>query len=353
MSAAPGTTTDPVSKAMELLPIGPVLLIDTAGIDDSGALGALRIERTRTVLRKTDVALLVVDASEGLRDEDRELIETFERSGVKYLVVYNKSDLAACPPQDGFSVSAATGAHIHELKEKIAEVARGAESNRRLCADLLTLGDTVVLVIPIDSAAPKGRLILPQQQVLRDVLEAGATAVVTRESELCDTLKKLVHAPKLVVTDSQAFGQVSKETPPEVGLTSFSILMARYKGVLDSAVQGAFALDTVGDGDKILISEGCTHHRQCDDIGTVKLPRWIRQHTKANPIFEFTSGGGFPADLSPYKVVVHCGGCMLGAREMLWRERAAREAGVPMTNYGIVISHTHGILKRAIAPLGI
>ena len=350
VSPVKGTTTDPVYKAMELLPIGPVVFIDTPGIDDTGALGELRIEKARGILRKTDLALLVVDAREGFSGYDRELIHAFDEAGVKYMTVYNKTDLVKSEMLDGISVSAATGENIHALKEKIARLCAEQDEPRRLVADLLVPGDVIVLVVPIDASAPKGRLILPQQQVIRDALEAQAIAIVAQPRELADTFAKLNGPPKLVVTDSQAFAEVSKCTPHSVALTSFSILMARYKGVLEDAVAGAGAIDTIKDGDKILIAEGCTHHRQCEDIGTVKLPRWIQQHTGAKPEYAFSSGSGFPADLSVFKLIVHCGGCMQNPHEMCARQRAAREAGVPMTNYGVVISHMQGILERCIAP---
>jgi len=386
VSPVKGTTTDPVFKAMELLPIGPVVLIDTPGIDDYGELGQLRIEKTRNILRKTDIALLVVDSEEGLHDEDSALIDIFNETGVKYLIVYNrakrvsrpslpshdrtsedfkrnktarplprgfntfynKSDASTNP--DGICVNALTGENTYELKEKIAEVSSDVRETHRLVADLLSPGDVTILVIPVDKAAPKGRLILPQQQVIRDILDSGNIAIVARETELTDTLQKIKCTPKLVITDSQVFDKVSKETPENVGLTSFSILMARYKGVLEQAVRGAEFIDTIKDGDKILISEGCTHHRQCDDIGTVKLPRLIEKYTGAKPIYEFTSGGGFRHDLSDYKMIVHCGGCMLNAREMNYRHRVAKELNVPITNFGVAISHMQGILKRCISP---
>ena len=351
VSQIKGTTTDPVFKAMELLPIGPVVLIDTPGIDDYGELGDLRIERTKNILRKTNVALLVVDILEGLADEDTELIKTFEETGVKYLVVYNKSDLAKSAPSEGFCVSAETGENIYALKEKIAQISGTEAETRRLVADLLSPGDVVVLVVPIDSAAPKGRLILPHQQAIRDILEAGAAALVAQPAGLAGTLKKLNAPPKLVITDSQVFEQVSKETPRDVRLTSFSILMARYKGAFEQAVRGVKALDSIKDGDKILISEGCTHRKQCDDIGTVKMPKWIEKHTGAKPVYEFSAGGGFPQDLSGFKMIIHCGGCMLNNREMDYRHRAAGEANVPITNYGVAISYMQGILERCTAPI--
>ncbi|MDR3072683.1 MAG: [FeFe] hydrogenase H-cluster maturation GTPase HydF [Clostridiales Family XIII bacterium] len=349
VSQIKGTTTDPVLKTMELLPIGPVLIIDTPGIDDDGELGEKRVEKTKNVLRKTDVAVLVVDVQVGLMPEDEALINIFEQTDVKYLVVYNKCDLAK--RDEGFCVSATTGENIYELKEKIAEMGTEEEKNRRLVGDLLNPHDVVVLVVPIDKAAPKGRLILPQQQAIRDILEAGAVSIVVRDVEFAQTLKSLPNPPKLVITDSQAFEKISKETPQTVSLTSFSILMARYKGVLKDAVVGARALDSLKDGDKVLIAEGCTHHRQCDDIGTVKMPRWIANHTGAKLHYEFTSGVGYPSDFSEYKVIVHCGGCMLNSREMLYRARVAKEADIPMTNYGIAISHMQGILERCIAML--
>jgi small GTP-binding protein len=327
-----GTTTDPVYKAMELLPLGAVVLVDTPGIDDVGELGAQRIAKAREVLRKTDVALLVVDSREGMSDYDRDLIRTFDEADVKYLTIYNDF----------------TPFDVRDIKEKIAGLAAGDEAQSRLAGDLLSAGDMAVLVIPIDSAAPKGRLILPQQQVIRDILEAGAVPVLTGVSELDGTLAKLGGKPKLVITDSQAFGEVAAKTPQDVGLTSFSILFARYKGVLEDAVQGARALDTLKDGDKVLIAEGCTHHRQCEDIGTVKIPRMLGKHTGAAPEYEFSSGGSFPAELAGFKLVIHCGGCIQNTREMRARARMSREAGVPFTNYGIAISHMQGILERCI-----
>ena len=348
VSEVKGTTTDPVYKAMELLPIGPVVLIDTPGIDDVGDLGARRIEKTKQILRKTDLALLVVDASEGLTDAERELTQLFEKSGVKYLTVYNGST----PSADGICVNAMTGENIESLKETIAQIGTTDTDTRHLVADLLSPGDFLVLVTPIDESAPKGRLILPQQQVIRDVLDANAVPILTQTDGLADTLQNLRTPPRLVITDSQVFGQAAKHTPADIPLTSFSILMARYKGVLAEAVRGAKVLDTIHDGDQILIAEGCTHHRQCEDIGTVKLPRWIEAHTGAKPLYTFISGGDFPGDLSPYKLIIHCGGCMLNTREMHYRGHTATEANVPMTNYGIAISHMQGILARAIAPLG-
>lgn len=350
-----GTTTDPVSKAMELLPLGPVLLTDTPGLDDVGELGAMRMEKTWQVLGKTDIALLVVDASQGLRPEDRALLARLKEQKLPRLVVMNQCDRlpenAPRPSLEGEEtlwVSAATGENIHELKEAIARLKPDAARERHIVADLLSPKDSVVLVTPIDESAPKGRLILPQQQTIRDILEAGAMAFVTRETELPQTLDALKEPPRMIITDSQAFAKVSKDVPETVPLTSFSILFARYKGSLEQAVRGVTALESVNDGDKILISEGCTHHRQCNDIGTVKLPGWIRKATGKEPEFVFTSGGEFPQDLSSYRLIVHCGGCMLNEREMQSRNRRAAEQSVPMTNYGILIAYMTGILKRSV-----
>jgi [FeFe] hydrogenase H-cluster maturation GTPase HydF len=351
VSPVKGTTTDPVYKAMELLPIGPVVFIDTAGIDDDSELGGLRIAKTRNVLRKTDIALLVVDAEAGLSDADRSLIKIFEDVCIKFLVVYNKCDLIQDSQSGAFYVSCKTGKNIHELKEKIAALGAEKEQAGRLVADLINAAEVIVLVVPIDKAAPKGRLILPQQQVIRDILEAGAIAAVTRDSEFSETLQKLANPPRLVITDSQVFGKIAAQTPADIALTSFSMLMARYKGVLESAVRAVKILDTIHDNDRILIAEGCTHHRQCDDIGTVKLPAMIKKYTGKTPEFKFSSGGEFPADLSGCKLIIHCGGCMLNSREMLYREHAARDAGIPMTNYGVAISFMQGILERCVAPI--
>ena len=351
VSDVAGTTTDPVHKAMELLPLGPVLLIDTPGIDDVGELGEKRVEKARQVLRRTDIALLVVDAAQGKNDDDAELLRLFKKTGVPHITVYNKCDLVPRRAADGpgeMRVSSATGENIEALKERMAGLARPDDEKLRIVADMLSPADFVVLVVPIDKAAPKGRLILPQQQTIRDILEADAAAIVVKEHELRGALETLGKRPRMVITDSQAFAKVSADTPPDVPLTSFSILMARYKGGLDAAVVGVLALDRVEDGDRILIAEGCTHHRQCDDIGTVKLPRWIRQYTGKKPDFAFTSGGEFPDDLSPYKLIVHCGACMLNEREMKYRAREAASQGVPMTNFGLLIAHTQGILKRSV-----
>lgn len=347
-----GTTTDPVYKTMELLPLGPVMLIDTPGIDDEGELGAQRIRKSYQVLNKTDIAVLIVDACLGLSPEDQALIQRFQKKKIAYLVVYNKADLLPeIPPATDREiwVSAKENQNIYELKEKIASLRPEEDTSKRIVGDLLQPTDTVVLVIPIDKAAPKGRLILPQQQTIRDILEVGANCLITRDTELKEALSRLAAPPRMVITDSQAFAKVSEIVPPEVPLTSFSILFARYKGDLETAVAGAAALETLQEGDKILICEGCTHHRQCDDIGTVKIPRWIREFTGQTPDFDFTSGTGFPDDLSPYKLVVHCGGCMLNEREMKYRIQCAQDQQIPITNYGILIAHTQGILKRSVA----
>ena len=359
VSDVKGTTTDPVSKAMELLPMGPVVIIDTPGIDDEGHLGELRVRKAKQVLNRVDVAVLVVDATLGKTNVDEELIHIFKEKEIPYLVVYNKSDLlsenqkinADFPDrnQEPFIyASAATGQNIYELKEKIASLAVTDDLKLRLVGDLLEPSDFAVLVVPIDKAAPKGRLILPQQQTIRDVLEAGAAAIVIKENELSNTLKTLGKKPKLVITDSQVFAKVSKETPKDIWLTSFSILFARFKGNLKTAAAGAAAIDRLKDGDKILISEGCTHHRQCDDIGTVKLPRWIRNYTGKDLEFEYSSGRDFPEDVTKYNLIVHCGGCMLNEREMKYRIACAQDAGIPITNYGVAIAYMNGILKRSV-----
>lgn len=359
VSDVKGTTTDPVSKAMELLPMGPVVIIDTPGIDDEGHLGELRVRKAKQVLNRVDVAVLVVDATLGKTNVDEELIHIFKEKEIPYLVVYNKSDLlsenqkinADFPDrnQEPFIyASAATGQNIYELKEKIASLAVTDDLKLRLVGDLLEPSDFAVLVVPIDKAAPKGRLILPQQQTIRDVLEAGAAAIVIKENELSNTLETLGKKPKLVITDSQVFAKVSKETPKDIWLTSFSILFARFKGNLKTAVAGAAAIDRLKDGDKILISEGCTHHRQCDDIGTVKLPRWIRNYTGKDLEFEYSSGREFPEDVTKYSLIVHCGGCMLNEREMRYRQKCALDQEIPITNYGIAIAYMQGILKRCV-----
>ena len=353
VSEIKGTTTDPVQKAMELLPAGPVVVIDTPGMDDTGRLGEERIRRARRVLDRTDVAILVVDGTIGLQPADHELIRLFDDRRIPYIIAYNKCDLLEALPQaseNEIYVSAAEGTNIWTLKERIAQLANRETSEKCLIADLLAPGDLVVLVVPVDSAAPKGRLILPQQQTIRDILEASAVSVVTGVGELPHTLASLRQKPRLVVTDSQAFGAVSRAVPPDIQLTSFSILFARYKGSLQRAVQGAAALARLQDSDTVLISEGCTHHRQCGDIGTVKLPGWIRQYTGKQPQFAFTSGREFPDDLGQYALVIHCGGCMLNEREMQSRGRRAAACGVPMTNYGIAIAQMHGILARSLEP---
>lgn len=353
VSDVAGTTTDPVSKAMELLPLGPVLVIDTPGVDDEGGLGKMRVERTKRVLEKTDCAVLIADASRGLNASDRELLQIFKERGIPYVIAMNKCDLTGVPQTASdkeIFVSAKTGENIGALKDRIAVAAKRAESGRRLVGDLLKKGDIAVLVVPIDSAAPKGRLILPQQQAIRDLLESGCIPMVCRESELELTLSACAKKPAMVITDSQAFKLVAEIVPQEIPLTSFSILMARYKGFLETAVKGVTALKDIRGGDKILISEGCTHHRQCGDIGTEKLPRWIRSFTGAQPQFEFSSGGGFPEEPSQYKLVIHCGGCMLNASELTYRMKSAEKAGVPFTNYGTAIAYMNGILKRSLAP---
>lgn len=349
VSDVKGTTTDPVSKAMELLPLGPVQIIDTPGIDDEGELGTLRVRRTKQVLNRTDLAIVVTDGTQPVGQAENELLALIQSKNIPYILVRNKADLLEKIPEDGFYVSAKTGYHVHELKELAANSIQ-QEEKRPLVSDLLSPGDVVVLVVPIDKAAPKGRLILPQQQTIRDILDAGASALVCRDTELSDTLAKLAAPPKIVITDSQVFGKVSKIVPGHIPLTSFSILMARYKGDLQLTVKGAAAIENLQDGDKVLIAEGCTHHRQCGDIGTEKLPNWIRKHTGTQPQFEFTSGNTFPEDVSEYRLVIHCGGCTLPQREMRFRQRCCADQGVPVTNYGILIAHLNGILKRTIAP---
>ncbi len=353
VSDVKGTTTDPVQKAMELLPLGPVVIIDTPGIDDEGALGELRVQKTKEVLAKTDIALLVTDVREPLTAMETALIRLFEEREIPFLIVYNKCDLVTAVPEEtanAISVSAVTGENIHRLKDKMASLVKAQTQDKRIVADLLSAGDTVVLVTPIDEAAPKGRLILPQQQTIRDILDADATALVTKETTLAGALASLSQPPRMVITDSQAFGEVAKIVPPCVPLTSFSILFVRYKSDLVAAAKGAAMLDRLQDGDKVLISEGCTHHRQCGDIGTVKLPRLVRKHTGKEIAFEFTSGGTFPDDLSEYALVIHCGACMLNEREMRSRAARAKNADIPMTNYGIAIAHMNGILRRSLAP---
>ena len=345
------TTTDPVSKAMELLPVGPVVIIDTPGFDDEGALGELRVRKTRQVLNRTDVAVLAADSTEGLKECDRELIALFRQKEIPYLIAWNKCDLLTEIPEESASeiyVSATERIHIEELKEKIARLGKTEENKLMLVGDLIHPGDLVVLVIPIDKAAPKGRLILPQQQVIRDILEAEAAAVCVKEYELRETLDKFREPPALVITDSQVFAKVSADVPPEIPLTSFSILMARYKGLLDMAVRGVAAVEKLQDGDTVLIAEGCTHHRQCDDIGSVKIPRWLKNYTGKKLNIELCSGREFPDDLSKYALIIHCGGCMLNEREVRYRMKCAADQQVPITNYGIAIAYMQGILKRSI-----
>ncbi len=356
VSDVKGTTTDPVSKAMELLPIGPVLMIDTPGLDDEGVVGELRIKKARQVLNKTDVALLVVDGTAGITPVDEEILALIRAKNVPHLIVYNKSDLTAVADlgENGITVSSTTGEGIHELKEHIAALAKGTDNGRRIVGDLLNPSDVVILVTPIDESAPKGRLILPQVQTIRDILDSRAMCLTAQTEELPAALAALAAPPRLVVTDSQVFGKVKNMVSEDIPLTSFSILMARLKGFLEPAARGAVAIDQLKDGDVVLISEGCTHHRQCEDIGTVKLPGWIKKHTGRDVRFEFTSGGSFPEDLSAdkYAMVVHCGGCMLTEREMQYRMRCAEDAGIPFTNYGTLIAYMNGILSRSLGGIG-
>lgn len=362
VSDVKGTTTDPVLKAMELLPLGPVVMIDTPGLDDEGELGALRIQKAYQVLNKTDIAILVVDGTVGMTSEDSAILSRILDKHIPYVIVMNKADLIPESKDAGLLpdmaatidqkhiiwVSATDKTNIHELKELIATLTPVDDSRLRIVGDLIHPSDFVVLVVPIDKAAPKGRLILPQQQTIRDILEADATAIVVKEHELRETLDSLGKRPSLVITDSQVFAKVSADTPRDIPLTSFSILFARYKGNLKTVVNGAKALDTLEDHDTVLISEGCTHHRQCDDIGTVKLPRWIRSHTGKELNFEFSSGTEFPLELSKYKLIIHCGGCTLNEREMKYRLKCAADANVPITNYGTAIAYMQGILERSI-----
>lgn len=351
VSDTKGTTTDPVYKSMELLPIGPVMIIDTPGFDDEGELGELRVRKTKQVLNKTDVAVLIVDAAEGKKQCDEELIGLFQKKEIPYIVVYNKSDLLdekEKQKEGEIYVSALKGTGIYELKEYIGKSVHTDDTKLRIVGDLVRPFDFVILVVPIDKAAPKGRLILPQQQTIRDLLEAGAAAIVVKESELKETLDNIGKKPSLVITDSQVFEKVSADVPKDIPLTSFSILMARYKGFLDAAVHGVAAIDKLQDNDKILIAEGCTHHRQCDDIGSVKIPRWLSNYTGKKIRIETCSGTEFPEDLREYALVIHCGGCMLNEREVKYRMKCALDQGVPFTNYGITIAYMQGILKRSI-----
>lgn len=362
VSSVMGTTTDPVYKTMELLPLGPVMVIDTPGIDDEGELGALRVRKSYQVLNKTDIAILVIDSTAGKGEEELELIHRFHKKGIPYLIVYNKIDLLSTEKIKDLAmsvragevlVSASDGMNIQELKEKIASLKPEDTHKYPLIQDLIEPLDLVILVVPIDKAAPKGRLILPQQQTIRDILERGALSLVVRDTELKSTLDHFLAqgvCPKLVVTDSQAFARVSKAVPENITLTSFSILFSRYKGELETQLKGIAALSSIEDGDRILIAEGCTHHRQCGDIGTCKMPEWIRNYTGKKPVFEFTSGTEFPDDVSSYKMVVHCGGCMLNEREMKYRIVCCQDQGVPITNYGILIAQVTGILKRSLGP---
>jgi len=362
VSSVMGTTTDPVYKTMELLPLGPVMVIDTPGIDDEGELGALRVHKSYQVLNKTDIAILVIDSTAGKGEEELELIHRFHKKGIPYLIVYNKIDLLSTEKIKDLAmsvragevlVSASDGMNIQELKEKIASLKPEDTHKYPLIQDLIDPLDLVILVVPIDKAAPKGRLILPQQQTIRDILERGALSLVVRDTELKSTLDHFLAqgvCPKLVVTDSQAFARVSKAVPENITLTSFSILFSRYKGELETQLKGIAALSSIEDGDRILIAEGCTHHRQCGDIGTCKMPEWIRNYTGKKPVFEFTSGTEFPDDVSSYKMVVHCGGCMLNEREMKYRIACCQDQGVPITNYGILIAQVTGILKRSLGP---
>ena len=346
-----GTTTDPVYKSMELLPMGPVTIIDTPGIDDEGTLGELRIKRTKQVLNKVDIAILIVDSTYGKTEVDEELIDLFKAKNLNYLVVYNKCDLldSDCKANSNeIYVSATNNTNIEALKEKIASLAPSDKDKLKIVGDLIKPSDFIVLVVPIDKAAPKGRLILPQQQTIRDILDANATAIVVKEFELKDTLKALGKKPRLVITDSQVFSKVSADTPKDIPLTSFSILLARHKGLLDTAVKGVAIIDKLQDNDTILISEGCTHHRQCDDIGSVKIPRWLENYTGKHLNFEFSSGRDFPEELTKYKLIIHCGGCMLNEREIKYRQKCATDQNIPITNYGIAIAYMQGILKRSI-----
>ena len=349
-----GTTTDPVQKAMELLPLGPVMIIDTPGFDDVGELGEKRIQKTKQILNRTDIAVLVVDAKKGFTATDKQLLALIQEKELPYLIIYNKSDLLEKIPKEeehSIYISALEKIGIHECKEKLAHQIPTEDMTLQIVGDLLCPGDLAVLVIPIDSAAPKGRLILPQQQVIRDILEAGAAAVTVRNTELARTLQKLEGNVRMVITDSQAFEEVAAIVPKEIPLTSFSILMARFKGYLETAVKGIQAVDSLKDGDRILISEGCTHHRQCEDIGTVKLPNWLLKYTGKDLKFEWSSGREFKEDLSPYAMVIHCGGCMLNEREVKYRMKCAVDQGIPFTNYGIAIAYMKGILQRSIEPI--
>lgn len=351
VSDVKGTTTDPVYKAMEILPLGPVVIIDTPGTDDVGELGSMRVKAAKKVLEKTDIALVAADEGR-LTEEDDGIIAEIKKRNIPYIIVYTKSDICKAPelPQgeNAIAVSAETGKNIGRLRELIASLRSESAEDKHIVSDLITAGDVILLVIPIDSSAPKGRLILPQQQVIRDILEAGAYPFVTRDTELAESFNKLKTPPALVITDSQAFKKVAEIIPQDTVLTSFSILMARYKGILKQTAVGAAAVENLKDGDTVLISEGCTHHRQCEDIGTVKIPKWLEKYTGKKLNYKFTSGREFPDDLSGIDLVVHCGGCMLGGREVCSRMRTAEEQNIPMTNYGILIAYMNGILKRSV-----
>lgn len=357
VSDVKGTTTDPVKKAMELLPLGPVMIIDTPGFDDEGMLGEKRVAAAKKILRSCDVAVLVTVAGRAFNAAERELIGLFRERGIPYVTVRNKTDIYGAPDtaeadtENTVYTSALNKTGIEELKNTLGRCVKDDGKAISLVGDLINAGDTVVLVTPIDSAAPKGRMILPQQQAIRDIIDAGAVAVVTRETELEQSLTALKNPPALVVTDSQAFEYVSRLVPSEIPLTSFSILMARYKGFLDTAVRGAKKLDSLSDGSKVLISEGCTHHRQCDDIGTVKLPRWLKKYTNADLQLEWSSGTGFPDDVSGYDLIIHCGGCMLNSNELKYRRNLAEGQGTAFTNYGTAIAYMQGILERSLAPI--
>ena len=346
VSDVKGTTTDPVMKAMELLPLGPVVMIDTPGLDDEGALGEMRVKKARQILEKVDIAVLVIDASEGEAEEDRKLEEELKARSVPYIKVYNKCDKDAAPA-GCMGVSAQTGQGIRELKEQIA-LLKAPEEEKLIIGDMLQPGDFVLLVTPIDESAPKGRLILPQQQTIRDILDANAVALVVKEDRMAETIENMGKKPKLVITDSQVFDIADAQTPEDIPLTSFSILMARYKGLLETAVRGIMAVEDLKDGDTVLIAEGCTHHRQCNDIGSVKIPNWLKKKTGKQLNIELCSGNEFPEDLSKYSLVIHCGGCMLTERTVKYRMSIAEAQGVPMTNYGIAIAYMKGILKRSI-----
>ena len=354
VSDVKGTTTDPVQKAMELLPLGPVVIIDTPGIDDEGMLGELRIKKTKQILNKTDLAVLVVDQTIGMTAVEEEVRSILEAKEIPYLIAWNKADLMEETKDvtnlPGISVSAKTGAGISELKEQMAHLMKKEEAPRPIVGDLLSPGDVVVLVTPIDESAPKGRLILPQQQTIRDILDRDATAIVTKETTIGETIANLKQPPRMVITDSQVFGIADAATPKDILLTSFSILFARYKGDLQEVVKGAAAIGRLKDGDKVLISEGCTHHRQCNDIGSVKLPNWLKKYTQKELEISFTSGTEFLEDISAYQLIIHCGGCMLNEREMKYRLKCAKDAMVPITNYGIAIAFMQGILERSLLP---